>query len=86
MFAIPSSLSDSIDIVLFLKLRESVDWERILRSPRGASSFRDLQHTHACRYYWCLTIVHEINVAANKLENQTELNVKIIRGTLNSGV
>lgn len=43
---LPSSLRDSIDIALFLKLRESVDWDRILRNPRGESSFRVLQHIH----------------------------------------
>lgn len=43
---IPSSARDSIDIALALKLRESVDCDRILRRPRGESSFRVLQkHT-----------------------------------------
>lgn len=32
-----------MDTALALKLRESVDWDRILRSPSGESSFRFLQ-------------------------------------------
>lgn len=31
-----------MDMALFLKLSESVDWDRILRSPKGESSFRFL--------------------------------------------
>lgn len=40
---VPSSFRDSTDMALVLKLRESVDWDRILRSPRGESSLRVLQ-------------------------------------------
>lgn len=41
-----------MDMALFLKLSESVDWDRILRSPKGESSFRFLyrgmdEDTHA---------------------------------------
>lgn len=42
---LPSSFKDSMDMALFLKFRESVDWDRIRRKPRGESSFRFL-HAH----------------------------------------
>lgn len=39
----PSSMRDSTDRVRFRMLRESVDWDRIRRSPRGDSSLKCLR-------------------------------------------
>lgn len=43
----PSSIRDSTDRVRFRMLRESVDWERIRRSPRGDSSLKCLKEVEA---------------------------------------
>jgi hypothetical protein len=52
-----------MDMALFLKLSESVDWDRILRSPKGESSFRFLveartrthTHTHGQKHTYIYT-------------------------------